>query len=152
MLTSRNPNYKQIRSKCRFIKIAVCWKIGMASRKYKKQRRRENRRIFEEFERARAARAVIGGSEVVVRSGHEQFKMADVLFDFIEPYAEGARSDDDFRSLVMTGKLCHSQRMAGEAFSGRMNCGWTRWSPILCLIIESAIAAFWRSKRACWQN
>src|SRR5439155_12253385 len=86
-----------------FIKIAVCWKIGMASRKYKKQRRRENRRIFEEFERARAARAVLGGSEVVVRSGHEQFKMADVLFDFIEPYAEGARSDDDFRSLVMTG-------------------------------------------------
>lgn len=74
----------------------------MASGKSKKQRRREKRRVFEDFERNLTAKAALHRRPAVIRRSG-QFKMSEVLLDFIEPYRENARSEDELRTLITIG-------------------------------------------------
>jgi hypothetical protein len=74
----------------------------MASRKTKKQRFREKRKIFERLERNFTAKAALHGREVVVRPSGSS-RMSEVIFEFIEPYRENVQSEDELRCLITTG-------------------------------------------------
>ena len=74
----------------------------MASRKSKKQRRREKLAIFEDFERSHRTKAIPQGVEVIVGASG-QIKMSEVLLDFIEPYTRRAHSEDEFRNVMRLG-------------------------------------------------
>jgi hypothetical protein len=74
----------------------------MASRKTKKQRLREKRKIFERLERNFTAKATLHGREVVVRPSGSS-RMSEVIFDFIEPYRKHVQSEDELRRLITMG-------------------------------------------------
>ncbi len=127
----------------------------MASRSSKKQRRRETRRIFGEFERSLAARAVLGGREVVVRPS-PQLKMSQVIFDFIEPYQESARSDAEFRNLVTLGLVAWNaallpreerERTLDQIISKSVPDGAEEFRQIVHEMIERKLRCFAHIKR-----
>ena len=72
----------------------------MASRKSKKQRRREKLAIFEDFERSHRTKAIPQGVEVIVEASGQ---MSEVLLDFIEPYTRHVHSEDEFRNAIRLG-------------------------------------------------
>src|SRR5947209_719339 len=74
----------------------------MASRKSKKQRRREKLAIFVDFERSHRTKAIAQGVELVVGASG-QIKMSEVLLDFIEPCTRRAHSEDEFRNVMRLG-------------------------------------------------
>ena len=74
----------------------------MASRKTKKQRQREKNGVFRDFERNLISKGLPRGTKVGVQSTG-RVKMSEVLLDFIEPYTEEAKSEDEFRSLIAMG-------------------------------------------------
>ena len=116
----------------------------MASRKTRKRSRRDNRTVFEEFARTLTAGAFPQDTKVLLRSG-DQFKMAEVLLDFIEPYRRNLESERELRCLVTIGQLAWNaallpeekrQRVIRRIIDGGTGVGAEEFLQMFCEMIE----------------
>jgi len=77
--------------------------MTMASRRSEKDRRKKDRLPRRLFKQPRGPKVPPGSKVVYEPAGRE--KMSEVLEEFIEPYRDGADTDDAYEKLMMLGVL-----------------------------------------------